>query len=166
MGATDDQIRTDLYAVLTTLDASSNIGVVHEYERWALHLSDILTLLRDPTDNAVRSWMIAYKGFTAKHHEYEDDYISGKALSIRTHRFLIRGVRSLDDSEETEKTFQAVAQAVCEALDKKENLHNQDRYWGKTPPCSLDIFELRAFAGTLCHVAEISVEVTAFHAIT
>lgn len=161
------QIRTDIYAVLTALDAAENIGLVHQYERWALHWGDVLTLLRDPTDGVARSWMIVYQGYSPEplggvYPQYEGVY---KSLTVRAHRFLVRGVLALDDAASSEITFASTTEDICNALDADENLHSAVRYWGEPPtePVNLDTFEIRSFAGVLCHVAEIGILVRALH---
>lgn len=167
MADTVAQIRTDLYSVLTTLDAASNIGLVHQYERWALHWDQVLTVLRDPTDGVVRSWMIVYRGYSPEPlgSFYSEVEPTNKSLTIRTHRFMIRGVLAVNDSASSEITFATLTENVCNALDADGNLHDQKRYWGEPPtdPANLETFEIRSFAGVLCHVAEIGIQVRALH---
>lgn len=160
-------IRSDIYAVLTTLDASSNIGLVHDYERWALHWEQVLDVLRDPTDGVIRSWMIGYRGFT---NETPPSFFSqveptSKSLSIRSHRWVVRGVRAVDDTNESEKGFLLVTQTVANALDGATALHDEVKYWGSPPmtPVDLEAYDVRSFAGVLCHVAELVFSVSAVH---
>lgn len=160
-------IRTDIYNVLTTLDASNNIGLVHDYERWALQWEDVLSVLRDPVDEIVKSWMVVYQGFVPVPEAsfFSQDYDYNKSLTVRAHRFLVRGVYAVDDANESEKTFATLTETVINALDSDETLHDQDRYWGDPPmlPAELSAFEIRSFAGVLCHIAEISILINAVH---
>jgi hypothetical protein len=161
------EIRADILGVLNTLDAASNIGVVHDYERWALHWDNVLTILRDPTDGVVRSWMIAYRGASPEPMGtfYSTVPDQDRSLSVRVHRWLVRGVLAVDDSAASEKTFATTTETICNALDADPDLHNQEKYWGDPPtePVSLDAFEIRTFTGVLCHVAEIGVIVRSVH---
>ena len=161
------QMRTDILSVLNLVDASSNIGVVHDYERWALHLDKVLEILVDPTDNVVRSWMIIYRGYLADDVSslFSQDLENVKSLSIRNHSWTVRGVLAVDDSAETDKTFATLAETVSNELDADENLHNQDRYYGDPPmtPVNLETFEVRIMAGVLCHFAEISFTLSGIH---
>jgi hypothetical protein len=161
------QIRADILDVLNTVDAAGNIGVIHDYERWALHWENVLTILRDPTDGVVRSWMIAYRGHVPEPMGsfYSTVPDQDRSLTVRAHRWLIRGVLAVDDGAESEKTFATNTETVANALDADPDLHNQTKYWGDPPsdPVSLDAFEIRVFAGVLCHVAEISMVVRSLH---
>lgn len=161
------QMRADIKSVLTTLDASSNIGVVHDYERWGLQLSDLLDILLDPTDDKIRSWMIVYQGFTTSLEAYDYSQIetTSKSITVRDHRWMIRGVWGLDDTNASEKSFATLVETLVNALDANETLHDQDRYWGDTPtsPASCETFEVRNFAGVLCHVAEITLTISGIH---
>lgn len=157
-------IRADLKNVLDTLDAAGNIGLVHDYERWALQSSAVMAVLRDPSFERVQSWMIFCQGFSPVQYHYEQGP-PGKATVVREYQFMVRGVRAVDDANESDKTFFALVESVCNALDTDTTLHNQDRYWGETPACSLGVYEVRSFAGVLCHVAEINQVVTATVAI-
>lgn len=161
-------MRADIYAVLTTLDASSNIGLVHDYERWAMHWEDILDVLQDPTDNVIRSWMIGYRGFAPEPLPaswYSQIEGTSKSLSIRSHRWVARGILAVDDTNESEKTFSLATQTVANALDGAAALHNEEKYYGTPPmsPVELQTFDIRSFAGVLCHVAELVFSVTAIH---
>lgn len=167
MADTVATLRSDIYSVLTTLDASSNIGLVHDYERWALHWENVLTVLKDPTDNVVRAWMIAYRGFTTipEASFFSQVAPTNKSISIRVHSWVVRGVLAIDDSAASEKTFATLVENVANALDGDETLHDQDKYYGDPPmgPVELQTFEARSFAGVLCHVAELVFSVGAVH---
>ena len=167
MADTVAQMRADILSVLNLVDASSTIGGIHDYERWALHLDKILEILVDPTDNVVRSWMIIYRGYISDDVSsmFSQDLENVKSLSVRNHSWTVRGVLALDDSEATDKTFATVAETVSNELDADENLHNQDRYWGDPPmtPVDLETFEVRIMAGVLCHFAEISFTLSGIH---
>ncbi len=61
----------------------------------------------------------------------------------------------IDDSAESEKTFAALAEDVCDALDSDTTIH---AYLGSSP--AVLGFDPRPFSGILVHAAAIIVEVT------
>ena len=167
MADTVAQMRADILSVLNLVDASSNIGVIHDYERWALHWENVLTILVDPTDNVVRSWMIVYRGYTSDDLSsmFSQDLGNVKSLSVRNHSWMVRGVLALDDSAATDKTFATLAETISNELDADADLHDQDKYYGDPPmtPVDLETFEVRIMAGVLCHFAEISFTLSGVH---
>lgn len=167
MADTVATMRTAIYAVLTRLDADSNIGLIHDYERWALQWEKVLEVLRDPTDGVVRSWMVIYGGEAPEIASSFYSQVPGtnKALVIRAHRWMIRGVLAVDDAAESEKTFANLTERVQNALDGDSTLHDQDQFYGDPPmaPCELVTFEIRSFSGVLCHVAEITFTLVGTH---
>ncbi len=167
MADTIAQMRADILSVLNLLDANGNIGIIHDYERWALHYDKVLEILIDPTDNVVRSWMIVYRGFLSDDEAsfFSQDALNVKGLSIRSHNWTVRGVLALDDSAATDKTFATLCQTLSNDLDADGNLHDQVRYWGDPPmsPVDLETFEVRSMAGVLVHFAEIVFTLTAVH---
>lgn len=167
MANTVAQLRTDLTSVLTTLDAASNIGLVHSYERWALHWEKVLEVLRDPTDGVIRSWMVGYRGYTPEPFPVSvttQTYAQNKSLTVRNHSWLVRGILALDDANASETTFATAVENVCNAFDSNETLHDSDRYWGHPPMPPVEAtVDTRILAGVLCHVAEISMVIGAVH---
>ena len=152
-------IRTDIKSVL---DGLSNIGVVHDYERWAVNWASVLDILRDD-DDSIRAWMIWCAGSTPVLYRYDEDSSRDAVLpTVRQYTFKLRGICALVDATESEKDFLVVVEQVMDALDTDATLHDGDKYWGdQTPACSLDVYEVRLFAGTLCHVGELTQMVTA-----
>jgi hypothetical protein len=129
----------------------TNVGKVYDYERWANEWDDFLTFFKTTisTVDQVRGWEVVYRGFA---HQPPMDF-SGK--HIRAHRFAVMGYMGLDDSEATEKTFAALAEAVADAIDADATIQASTYYY--VEDVSIDEFEPRMFGGVLCHYALINV---------
>ena len=156
--------RARIYAVV---GAVSNIGLVYDYQRWAVRWEDYLSLFKTTisSTSVIRGWTITCAGWADSEYlagSYLQD--DGKALVLRRYTFKIRGMFGLDDSAATEKTAIGIVEDVVEALDGDEKLHAWDaiaeQYFGEQAAATLDIFEPRLFGGALCHYAEITQRVT------
>ena len=140
--------------IKVVLDTVANKGATHDYLRWAVKQVDFETLFKATVGGTdqVRGWEIAYRGFTQ-----EEPHLGRSADQYRAHRFQLDGYLALDDSAETEKTFAALAEAVCNALDADATLNDASLSLYRTPT-QLAIDE-RLFAGVLCHHAQVDLEV-------
>lgn len=143
----------------TILSAVSNIGVVHDYERFATEWSTLLDLFKTTVGGVdqIRGWTIGYNGKSAPGGDPQE---FGNRW-IESHRFIVRGFIGLDDSAETEKTAAALANSVTAAINGDADLYNPDTYYD-TPPTEIRAFELRKFGSVLCHYTEILVTVKEF----
>ncbi len=144
-------IRTAIY---NAVNGVSNIGLVYDYERHTNDWSDFLDKFKTPVGGTdqIRGWMVGYRGIT----ESQGNIFKPAAKRVwRKHRFQVLGVMGIDDSEATEKTFAALAEDVCDALDSDTTIHG---YLG-TSPATLG-FDPRPFAGILVHAAAIVIDVT------
>ena len=141
----------------------SNVGLVHDYQRWGIHWDDILTLFKTTIgdDDLIRGWTITCEGHNDSNYQWERTGSSGTAYFIadRTYQWKIRGFFTHNDEDETEKTTFPLAQLVVKALNLDEALHDADLYLDPTPPAELSVFELRLFGGVLCHYAEITQQI-------
>lgn len=144
-------IRTAIY---NAVNGVSNIGLVYDYERHTNDWSDFLDFFKTTISGTdqIRGWMVGYRGI----QEAEGGRFTAPGGRIsRKHRFQILGVMGIDDSEATEKTFAALAEDVCDALDSDATIHG---YLG-SPPATLG-FDPKPFAGILVHAAAIVIDVT------
>jgi hypothetical protein len=149
----ESSIRT---AVYNAVNGVINAGKVYDYERHATEWSDFLDLFKTRISGTeqVRGWMIGYRGIPEE--EGNRFNLGGKRTS-RTHRWQILGIMGVDDSAASEKTFAALAEDVCNALDSDATIH---AYAGVTP--AIMIFDPSPFAGVLVHAASITFDVTEF----
>lgn len=148
MAATEATIRA---ALKTRLEAVTNIGRVHDYERWAPDWSDYLDLFKTTigrTDQ-IRGWTIACASIGNRQEAYQ--------FHRKDYEFVIRGYLGLDDSAATEKTAIALAEDVIEELEKYVRLNATlevgtyaDDGWPH-----LVIFQPRMYGSVLCHYIEI-----------
>lgn len=145
----------------TIVSAVSNIGVVHDYERFSSDMTAFMTLFKTTISGTdqIRGWTIGYNGYsTPDDDEFPREF--GHRF-IRLKRFKIRGYQGLDDSAETEKTFAALVEDVCSAIDGDATLNDKDTYY-LADYCVVPVFDLRIFGSVLCHYCEIDVNVAEF----
>ena len=139
--------------IKVTLDTVTNKGQTHDYMRWVIDDTAFRDIAKTTITTAqIRVWMIDYAGFTA-----DSPWISRSTQALRVHTFVLHGYMGLDDSAATAKTFAALAEAVCNALDDDATL-NADALSKYTVPCQLDIDHV-LFYSNLCHRATIALGV-------
>ena len=148
----ESTIRAAIKDVLTGVE---NIGVVHDYERHAATWEKFLELFRVTIAGQaqIRGWEITRRQRTA----VQQTLGIGFAESDRRHGYKIHGYMGLQDAQATEKTFQALIEAVCAAFAASGRLggtHNQHDF------VQVNIIEPRMFGGVLCHFCEMTLTVT------
>lgn len=151
-------IRADILDVIEDLP---DIGVVYDYERYTNDWARFVDLFSDTIDGIkqIRGWMIGYSGTPESEQAQFDD---GTSPVLRQSRWVIRGYLGLDDSRETEKTFQDLVEDVLDALDDDHtDLHDPADYFHVTP-ATAPIVEARVFGSVLCHYCEIVLTITEF----
>lgn len=138
--------RADIHDVLLTVD---QIGEVHSYERLVTDWSKFLDLFKskDGGTDQIRGCMLAYRGF-------DPEIVGAAGCDLRHHRFTIFHFLSINDEAETEKDAAALAEDICNKLDRDPTLRGI-AYYGRSP-ATLSVFEPRMFGGVLCHYSEIS----------
>jgi hypothetical protein len=144
-------IRAAIYAAVNGV---TNVGKVYDYERRVDTWDAFGDLFRTTIGSTVqiRGWMIGYRGIVnAEGSRFE----RGSKRVARTHRFQILGVMGIDDSAASEKTFAALAEDVCDALDSDSTIH---AFMGARP-VTLG-FDPAPFAGVTVHAAAINIEIT------
>lgn len=150
----ESAVRTALYNVVNGV---SNKGVCYDRCRLSTTWDVFLTLFKTTVSGTdqIRGWWIELRGMPREELDFDP---FGAGHTIRSYNFRVFGVLGLDDSASTEKTFAALTEAVANAIDADSTLHNTGTYYD-CPACSVDVFEPRVFAGTLCHYTEINVSV-------
>lgn len=144
-------IRTAIYNAINDV---SGRGIVHSYERWAAEWGAFLDLFKTVVNDKqqVRGWEVAYRGFNA----IRDPQFT--RLTLREHQFIVQGYMSLNDGDITEKTFAALAEDMCDAIDADTVIHSTP--YRDASPAGLIRLEPRTFGSVLCHFAQIAVTVT------
>lgn len=150
----ESAIRTAIY---NAVNGVTDVGLVYDYERYSNEWGDFLDFFKTTIDTTaqIRGWMVGYRGITEA--TYKRFTPASKTGVTRIHRFQILGVMGIDDSEASEKTFAALGEDVCDALDADATLHGST-YLGVSS--AVMGFDPRPFAGVLVHAAAIVIDVT------
>lgn len=98
--------------IKTILEAVDGIGVVHDYERYSRSLAKWLQLMR--SEGTVNGWTI--------HRQATPSERDNMPTIKRLHHFKITGVYELNDATATEKTFQALLEAIYTAFKSQQTL--------------------------------------------
>jgi hypothetical protein len=93
---------TVLAQVKTLLDDVSGIGAVHDYERFSRSPAEWLQLMR--SSGIVNGWEI--------HRQRTPAVRDNMPTLRRSHNYMISGIYELDDASGSEKTFQALIEAI------------------------------------------------------
>lgn len=147
-------------AILTRLNGIENIGVVYDYERWAVTYAGILDLYRVKINgqSVIRGFTITCEGFDQNRLTFG---MGGKGQIQRVYHYKVRGYYGLNDADATEKAAIALFIQVVENLE--DHLRLVDASQHTTPPSLL--FQPRLFGDILCHYAEISFDINQVHQI-
>jgi len=137
LGDTREQIKA-------TLGAVEGIGVVHDYDRWAVDWKTILDRLKDP-EGRINAWTIS--------RTKTDDIEDTRSHNLRIHHWRIRGVYGLKDANATELTFQDLVEDICDAIRAKRGFNGTvDR----SSAVQVPMIDVRMFGGVLCHYCELT----------
>ena len=134
-------------AIVAKLAAVPEIGVVHDYERWAKREADFAVLY--VSGGQVRGWHVR-KLSTRRQSPARGRYIV-------THRWQIRGFMALDDAAATEKTFDDLVEAVELAFQADTDLGGVVGITIVDDEAGIQVVESIPvlFAGVLCHSARL-----------
>lgn len=146
---------SDIAAAMGVIVAGvTNAGQVHQRRRWDADWSRFLNQFKATIGGKVqiRTWMVTREGWQAE---------SGDAFGEvkRTQRFLIVGALGMEDASDTETTFQALIESVCDAIDARKDLGLSYVTDYSVGPCSVRTIAAEALGSVLCHVCEIEVPI-------
>lgn len=140
-------------AIKTKLQGVANIGVVHDYERFASRESDFQTLYKDTVSGRILGWNF-YREATL-----EEELSIGDVRRVHTWR--IHGFMGLDDADATGKTFEDLIEAIATAFRADPTLggvvlanKDLDDEFGQVG-IQVDQVDTVMFAGVLCHRARL-----------
>ena len=137
-------------AIKTKLAAVSDVGQVHDFERYVKEASKLSSLY--VSGGRVKGAFVAWRS--------QETSSPGEGRYAVTNRWEIRLFRSLDDGDATEKAFDTLVDTARQAFQADENLGgvisslviggDQD-----TGPAGLQVRDKSAvlFCGVLCHQA-------------
>ncbi len=139
-------------AIKTLLANVPDVGVVHDYERFAKSKKDFQTMYK--SGNQILGW------FFYRERTEELDGDTGEVRVLHYWRFY--GFNGLSDSTETAKTFQALVEIIRDAFRADPTLggviddnKNMAQRFGSVG-LQLDAIENVMFFGILCHRARFS----------
>ncbi len=150
-------------AVKARLETVTNVGVVHNHNRWNADWSTYLNQFKQTIGGTVqiRGWMVTKE---------ESNPIVGDTYSMgnvrRTYNLLIYGVMGLDDSANTEQTFLNLVEAVMDTLDNRIDLGLAAVVDYGVGPSTLRNYSIRQFGSVLCNYAEIHLSVEVEKAVS
>ncbi len=137
-------IRTEIKSLLETVPG---IGKVHDFERWTTDWKKFLEYFKTE-DNKINGWTIS--------RSTTEEEAQSMAVNIRTHQIIIKGYYGLKDSVESEKTFQALIESICDVLRSNHDLNGS--CLTSDPPQVTKVYP-RPFGGVLVHVCNIALSV-------
>jgi hypothetical protein len=141
-------IRTQLK---TVLEGVANIGIIHDYERWAAEWSTVLETFKVTIqgEDRIQAWTITRETTPAVDLDTERE--------LRRHLMVMRGYRALDDSVGSEKEFQDLIETVCTAL-RGQRAGGLGGLVTELGPAQVRVVEHRLLASVLVHYAEITMQ--------
>ena len=144
-------IRAQIYVILSGV---TDIGKTYDYERWAADWGTFINFFKTTIGGVdqVRGWEIGRRSATEKKIVIG----IGAASQEKTHVFVIRGFLGVNDASATEKTFNALIEAIAKAFRTNKTLNgtatNHDYI-------QAEVIDTRMFGGVLCHHAELTLTV-------
>lgn len=144
--------RAELKRLIQTV---SNVGNVYDYRRLANVWDDVLSLYKTTISgtDVIRAWQVTCVGALHEGFVTTGQYNTGNKI---TYQYVCEGFWSIDDANSSEKTALALALAVKDALTSSTLFSSN--VTAVTLP-SLERFIYRNLGGTICHYAEIKVNV-------
>ncbi len=143
----ESAIRAEIFSILSGV---TDIGKVYDYDRWSADWGVFITLFK-----ATISGKDQIRGCEITRRAAPGEYDSN-AEELVSHQYVIKMYMSLSDADATEKTFNALIEAVKTAFRFNFELNGVCESAG---PVSADIIEPRFFGSVLCHYAELSLPV-------
>ncbi|MEQ1512975.1 MAG: hypothetical protein ABL934_09875 [Lysobacteraceae bacterium] len=144
-------------AIVATLQAVPNIGVVHAYERTAADLAKMKQLYYSAAHNQIRGW------FIRRVRVREIGLLQPVYLEVT--EWQIRGFMSIDDSAGSELVMDSLIEAVRDGLRANNTLTGTVRKLGLLQSgaergLQLEDFGPYMFGGVLCHGARLALTTT------
>ena len=141
-------IRALIYAVVNNV---ADAGQVYDHFRWSNDVTSLYDLYKTTIDSTaqLRGWALKWLGMDQVQESLGRD---DKDIQ-RLYHWRLDGWLGLDDSADTEVTFDNLVEAVCESLDGSTSINNADVCLYREPTdCAVDEV---IFAGNVCHHAAI-----------
>jgi len=139
--------------IKTELDTVTEIGKTHDYTRWAITFEKFLTFFKTILGNKeqVRGWSIECENWEEKRLTFTGNQ--------RQYTYTLRGYLGLNDAKATGKTFTALTEDVCEAINSAATLGRASGSPWMEEPAQVPDITHRLFGGALCHYCEINLTI-------
>jgi len=141
----ESTVRAKIYGLVSSV---SGIGKVYDYERWAADWGTFIELFKDPATGTILGWELGRRAAPA-------EYISN-AEELTTHEYTIKGYMAVNDSDESEKTFNGKIEDIRTKFRYNSTLDGLAEMAG---PVKVERIDTRWFGRVLCHYGELSISV-------
>lgn len=145
-------------AIFAIVDGVSGTGNVYDYRRWGVKYDRVLSMFRDATAGTILGFDMEAGPFSGELSEFRQ---AGAQDGFRPWTFRIRMYYGAKDTDKTEPAAATLIEAVANALDKSDTLHNGQTFYS-ADKAVVTILELRTFAGNLVHYGQIDQVVTEY----
>lgn len=147
-------------AIATVLEGITDIGLVHDRERFVVNPSEYLDLFKTEIDGTrqIRAWLILRERV---------DTVTDTAFGEDRdrHLFVLTGYLGFQDSADTYGTLQGLCDSVRAAFSDQTTLGVSGVMVRAVGPCTLRTFDTGQFGSVLCHRAEIELPIETMQAI-
>jgi len=140
-------------AIYTVLNGITNIGQVHKQKRWSAPKEKFLAAYMATIGgiDQIRAWWISRLATPSE--------AMTKSSYQRNYAFQLDGFMGLDDSADTEQTFQTLIDTVMDTFDlQRPNLGGADHQ----TPIALERYDEVMISGYLCHHAVLRLTLVVF----
>lgn len=152
-------VYSDIVAALQVrVQAATDEGTVHAYERWNANWSDYLDQFKSTIGGVdqIRGWVVTM--------DEQNPIVGGMGSArygaiTRVYNALVFGVMGLKDSSNTETTFLNLVESVLDVLDGRTDLGLAAVVDYSVGPATVRLYQHRMFGSVLCHYCEIAVPV-------
>lgn len=145
--------------VKTVLESVTDVGVVHDYERYNNDMTTLLAQFVTKIDgeDQLRTWMISLDpGQSMRQQLIGFEGVGAGDNILVTYSYRVRGFMAVNDEAESEKTFAALALTIMLALEADTTLKGE-QLERDTPIVAGMTMNYSMLAGVLCHAVEIKI---------
>ncbi|MGA2332302.1 MAG: hypothetical protein ABSG75_11135 [Syntrophales bacterium] len=132
--------------IVSIMQGVAGIGIVHDYERWTRSLAEFITFMT--LSGHVNGWMVHRQSTPAAY-----DTVASLRL---THTYKISGIGELDDANASERTWQALTEAIFAAFKSNITLNGAAL---RHLQIQIDNVDTMDYGSRLFHTAELSLVV-------
>lgn len=152
MTVTYDSLRS---AIVTVLEGVTDVGVVHDRERFVVDPSRYLDAFKTTIGGVsqIRAWLVL--------RESARTTLEPPAFgeTMRRHLFVLYGVLGFKDSTDTYGELQGLCDTIMAVFDTQDDLNVTGVVVRRVGPCELRTFGTVQFGSVLCHAAEIELPI-------